>query len=78
MKQYLKNWHFARLLRLAIGIAVVIQGILVQDVLLIILGGLFSLMPLMNIGCGPTGSCSTGGSFRKTLPSEKFNTNENK
>lgn len=59
MKTFLKNWNISRLLRLAIGIAVAVQGILVTDWMLIILGGLFSLMPLMNIGCGVNGSCST-------------------
>ncbi len=58
MKTLLKSWDISRLLRLAIGIAVAVQGILVTDWMLIILGGLFSLMPLMNIGCGVNGNCS--------------------
>lgn len=59
MRSLLKNWNISRFLRLAIGIAVVVQGILVTDWMLITLGGLFSLMPLMNIGCGAGGTCST-------------------
>lgn len=58
MKTLLKSWDISRLLRLAIGIAVAVQGILVTDWMLIILGGLFSLMALMNIGCGVNGNCS--------------------
>ncbi|MCD8540757.1 MAG: hypothetical protein LRY55_14035 [Leadbetterella sp.] len=58
MKTFLRNWNLSRILRLAIGIAVVVQGILVTDWMLISLGALFSLMPLMNIGCSATGTCS--------------------
>lgn len=73
MKAFLKNWNISRLLRLAIGIAVVVQGILVTDWMLIILGGLFSLMPIMNMGCGINGSCSTRYSSKD---SQDFNYKE--
>lgn len=65
MKAWLQNWNMMRFLRLAIGIAVTVQGILVHDALLAILGGLFSLMPLMNVGCGANGACNTGPSVRR-------------
>lgn len=65
MKAYLQNWSLLRLLRLAVGIAVAVQGILVHDWLLATLGGLFSLMPLMNVGCGANGACSTGPSVKR-------------
>jgi len=65
MKAWLQNWNIIRLLRLAIGIAVTVQGILVHDALLAILGGLFSLMPLMNAGCGANGACHTRPSVKR-------------
>ena len=58
MKNYLSSWNFMRALRLALGIFVIVTGIQEQQWLLAIMGGLFSLMPILNIGCGPAG-CNT-------------------
>lgn len=59
MKDYLKNWNFMRLLRLVMGIFIMIQAIMTQQWLIVGLGGLFSLMPLMNMGCCGTSGCNT-------------------
>lgn len=59
MKNYLRNWNWMRLLRLAIGGFIIVQGFTDQQWLLVALGGLFSLMPLMNIGCSGGSGCST-------------------
>lgn len=59
MKNYLKNWNFMRVLRLALGIIIIVQGIMANAWLLVGLGGLFSLMPLMNTGCCGVSGCST-------------------
>ncbi len=59
MKSYLKNWNMMRVLRLALGIFIIVQGIMAKEWLLAGLGGLFSLMPLMNIGCCGVSGCST-------------------
>ena len=53
----LKGWNIMRILRLGIGIIVVVQGFLAHDWVMVILGALFSLMPLFNVGCC-AGSCS--------------------
>ncbi|HVX24893.1 MAG TPA: hypothetical protein VHB70_01025 [Parafilimonas sp.] len=58
MRQYLNNWNFIRLLRLALGIIILIEGINTNDWMYIIAGVLFSLMPVFNIGCCGMGSCS--------------------
>ena len=58
MKHYLSNWNFMRLLRLALGVIILIQGINSNDWMFIIAGALFSLMPVLNIGCCGAGSCS--------------------
>lgn len=50
-----------RLLRLALGIMIFIQGVNSHDLLFIITGVLFSLMPLFNIGCCAVGNCSVSG-----------------
>lgn len=48
-----------RMLRLVLGIFLILQGIVAKEWLLAGLGGLFSLMPLMNIGCYGVSNCST-------------------
>jgi len=75
LKKYLYSWSLARFLRLAIGIAVVVQGILAGDKLFITIGALFSLMPLLNAGCGAGGSCNTGSSFGRPESPENFSHN---
>lgn len=59
MKNYFKIWNFMRLLRLSMGIFVMVQGVRSEQWLFVILGGLFSLMPLLNIGCCGTSGCNT-------------------
>lgn len=48
-----------RLLRLAVGIFIIVQSFMDKQWLLVGLGGLFSLMPLLNIGCCGVSGCST-------------------
>ncbi len=58
MKQtILTNWTFMRFLRLAIGIAILVQAIIAKDVLFAFLGLAFTAMPALNIGCCGTGGC---------------------
>ncbi|WP_205313890.1 hypothetical protein [Pedobacter nanyangensis] len=66
MKNYLKQWNFMRLLRLALGILIVVQGVATNEWLLVGLGALFSVMSLMNLGgCGISGC-------RVSVPSKKY------
>ncbi|HRP56425.1 hypothetical protein [Agriterribacter sp.] len=57
MKAYLKNWDFMRALRLALGIFIMVQGIITAEWMIAVLGGVFSLMPLLNIGCCGSAGC---------------------
>lgn len=61
MKNYLKNWNIMRVLRLALGIFIIVQGIMAKEWLIAGLGGLFALMPLMGIGCCGLSGCRTDG-----------------
>ena len=58
MKQWLQSWTIIRLLRLGMGLAIIYQGIDLQQWLIVILGGIFSLMPLLNMGCCNTSGCT--------------------
>lgn len=57
MKRILSGWNFMRVLRLALGIFIVVQGIVVKDWTFTALGSIFLLMPLLNIGCCSTSGC---------------------
>lgn len=57
MKRYLQNWNLMRVLRLAIGLLVMGQGFFAGEYLFVLLGGLFALMPVLNVGCGSSAGC---------------------
>lgn len=48
-----------RALRLVIGVLVLAQGLSTGEWIFAILGALFALMPLFNIGCGTTSQCAS-------------------
>lgn len=58
MKKFFSNWNFMRFLRLAMGIYIVFIGFQEHNFWFVALGGMFSLMPLLNIGCCGVSSCS--------------------
>ncbi len=55
----LHNWNLFRLLRLALGIAIIVQGAMGKDILFIIAGALFTLLAIFNAGCCAGGTCYT-------------------
>ncbi len=60
MKQVLSgNWNFMRFIRLALGIAIIVQSIIAKEWMMGILGVLFTAMPVFNIGCCAVGGCAT-------------------
>ncbi len=60
MKQSIvTNWNFFRFLRLVTGVSIIVQGIFVKDILLGIVGLLFTSMAVFNIGCCGTAGCYT-------------------
>lgn len=53
-----RKWDVGRWLRLGIGIWIISQGISSGNGLLIAMGAVFTLMPLLNVGCCGSGSCA--------------------
>ena len=52
MKQgILHNWNFMRFIRLGLGIAIIVQAVIVKDFTMGIAGILLTCMPVFNIGC---------------------------
>lgn len=59
MKKYLIQWNLFRILRLGMGIAIIVQAIYTHHTPLILLGIIFTLMPIFNIGCCGANGCAT-------------------
>jgi hypothetical protein len=57
MKAVLKGWNFMRLLRVGLGVAILVQGIITKDVMSIVLGIIFGGMAVANIGCCGANGC---------------------
>lgn len=58
MNTILTGWNLMRALRLAIGVIIAVQGIQASEWMLVVMGGVFALMPLFNVGCCATGNCA--------------------
>ena len=55
----MRNWNVMRFIRLVFGLYVIIQGISHRDMSYLLIGTLFSLMPIFNVGCCSTSGCAT-------------------
>lgn len=67
----LTNWHFARILRLTLGIVIIIQGMIEHEIAFTLLGVAFAGMAVFNAGCcGPAG-CRTSFSNKEELAENK-------
>ena len=56
---WFNNWNLSRFIRLAIGLYLLIDGILTGMWPLISFGALFTLMPLLNKGCCAASGCES-------------------
>jgi hypothetical protein len=52
-----QRWDFVRILRLVIGVTVIGQAFVTQELLLGIGGGMLTTMAVLNIGCCGTQGC---------------------
>lgn len=64
MKAIVTNWNFFRFIRLFLGIAVVVKGIMDGEIIFAFAGGLVALMALANIGCCGTSGCALPDTHR--------------
>ena len=53
----LTNWHFMRFIRLAVGIALIIQAFTAHDYVPGAIALFFLYQAIANVGCGGSGSC---------------------
>ena len=52
-----KGWNAMRILRLSMAVIAISQGISTEQWLLVMVGALFALLPIFNVGCCQTDSC---------------------
>ncbi|MCY7422031.1 MAG: hypothetical protein LH478_09870 [Chitinophagaceae bacterium] len=74
MKALLEGWNLMRLLRLVLGVAILVQGIVGSDVMTIILGTAFVGMALANVGCCGANGCAVN--YRKNLNEKEISYEE--
>jgi len=60
MKQTILNdWNFVRWVRLVMGIAIIVQAVVVKDIMFSVIGIALAGMAVFNIGCCGAGNCYT-------------------
>ena len=63
------NWNLMRFLRLGLGMAIVVQFVMAANWTMVLLGLLFTAMPVFNIGCCGSTGCSP--TVKKSFTSTK-------
>lgn len=66
MTSLLKNWHFMRLLRAGIAIWAFAEVWRTGEMMLLLLGGIFALQAIFDIGCCGAAGCATPRSYEQT------------
>lgn len=59
MNRVFSNWNLMRVLRLLLGVFIIGEGVNSHEWFFILLGALFTLMPIFNFGCCANNSCQT-------------------
>lgn len=67
MKPIASNWNLFQFIRLFLGIAVVVKGIMDGETMFAFAGSLIAFMALANIGCCGTSGCALPKSRRSEL-----------
>ncbi|HOZ81882.1 MAG TPA: hypothetical protein PLU85_06305 [Bacteroidia bacterium] len=57
MNKVFSGWNWMRVIRLALGVFIVIQGVHDKSLVFATLGVLFAMMAVFNAGCCYAGSC---------------------
>ena len=69
MQTLLSNWNFFRILRVALGVFILVQGVVTRDTFSIIIGSVFAGLAIFNIGCCGAGECNTTTNKKPTKSS---------
>lgn len=66
MQSFLTGWNLSRVVRLLIGLAAVVQGIIQKEGLVLAAGGWILVGAVFNFGCCGGSSCSIPKARQKT------------
>ena len=66
MKKIINGWNVMRVIRLALGIAALVQGFLQKENLLVVAGMWILFSALFNVGCCGSGGCTIQTNAKKT------------
>ena len=69
MQTILSNWNFFRILRAALGVFILVQGVVTRDTFSIIIGSVFAGLAVFNIGCCGAKGCDTAPNKKPTKSS---------
>ena len=58
MKAIVRGWNIFRLIRVGLGIAVIVQGIVETEIMIVAVGVIFGGMAFFNIGCCGANGCA--------------------
>lgn len=72
----LSNWNFIRFFRLGLGIFIIVQSVIAKDWAMGLLGILFTMMPVFNIGCCGVGGCAVTPAKRTSETTKDINYEE--
>lgn len=58
MKGITKGWNVVRLIRLVLGVAILVQGMIANNITSILVGAILGGMTVANVGCCGANGCS--------------------
>lgn len=67
MNRILKNWNFARIIRLLLGILIAIYSMSSQNYIFLVFGGWLLFQAIMNISCCGSGGCYTDTKLKENI-----------
>ncbi|MFQ9316514.1 hypothetical protein [uncultured Dysgonomonas sp.] len=67
MNHILKNWGFARIVRLILGILMAIYSMISQNYIFLVFGGWLLFQAIMNISCCGSGECYTDTKYKENI-----------
>lgn len=63
-------WNFLRIVRLVVGVAVMAQGLLKTEYVLVLAGGLVAMMALFQVGCCGSSGCAVPQNEKRSAKKE--------
>ena len=72
MKGITTGWNVVRLIRLVLGVAILVQGIIANNITSILVGAILGGMAIANIGCCGASACSVSTTHHNKSSNVKY------